>query len=150
MAEILDQATDIFPLTEPDDSCLHLSYSERLIGFGITGICGIFAGILSIISLFILNLRKFAVLFTLSTVSFFASLALLVGLKSILKSCSNKKRMYSSLILVVSIILTLLFGVVKRWIIMSIISFVVEILSFLYFALSYIPGGDKLFHLIIF
>lgn len=150
MTNFLEQATGILPLTETEDSCFQLSYSERLIGFGITGICGIFAGILSIVSLFILNLRKFAVLFTLSTISFFASLALLVGIKNVLKSCTNRKRMIASGVLVGSMILTLLFGVVKRWIVMSIISFVMEILSFLYFALSYIPGGDKLFHLIVF
>ena len=138
-------------MMQPDDTgCLHLSYSERIIGFGITAVCAIFAGILSIISLLILNLRKFSVLFTVSTILFFVSLSLLVGFKKILKSCADKKRLIASGCLIGGTLFTLFFGAIKRSIILAILGFIVEIVSYLYFALSYIPGGPRLFHMILF
>ena len=88
MAEVLDQVTDMITDEEPE-GFLHLTYSERIIGFVITGICAILAGILSIVSLFILNLRKFSVLFTLSSILFFVSLSLLVGFSRLFHSCSD-------------------------------------------------------------
>ena len=149
MAETLDQLTDMINGEEPE-GFLHLTYSERIIGFIITGICAILAGILSIISLFILNLRKFSVLFTLSSILFFVSLSLLVGFSKILHSCSDKKRLMASIAMVCGMALTLFFGAYKRWIILSIVSFAIEILAFLYFVLSYIPGGERFFHFILF
>lgn len=149
MAEVLTTMTDI-TTTDEGSGCFHLTYSERIIGFGITAACAFFAGILSIVALFILNLRKFSVLFSVSTILFFVSLGLLVGCKRLLSSCSDKKRLISSLCLIFGMLFTLFFGAIKRSIILSIIGLAIETLSYLYFALSYIPGGTRLFHLLIF
>jgi hypothetical protein len=149
MAELLTQIGDMVP-DQDENECLHLSYGERMIGFGICAVCGALAGVLAVLSLTILNLRKFAVLFTVSTVLFVVALGLLIGFRRILKSSMERKRIISASGLVGGMLLTLFFGVVKRFLILSIASFVVEILSFLYFALSYIPGGDRLFHMILF
>ena len=149
MAEVLTQLTDVFPGNE-DPGCLHLSFSERIIGFGIASLCGMLAGTLAIFSLFILNLRKFSVLFTVSTLLFIGALAMLVGCKRILSSCGERKRMISSIGLVCGIITTLTFGLFKRVFILAIAGFVLEIISYLYFVLTFIPGGERFFHLILF
>lgn len=146
MADVLTQLTDVVQTEEP--GCFDLTYSERIIGFGICAGCGLLSGILAIVSIFLLNLRKFAVLFTISTILFFVALTLLIGYKKILNSCADKSRMYASIILVCGMLFTLFFGVVKTSRILTILGFAVEFTAFLYFALSYIPGGTHLFHLI--
>lgn len=150
MAEILNQFTPEIVQTDEDAGCFNLSYSERIIGFGICAACAILAGILSIVSLMILNLRKFSVLFTVSTLLFFISLALLVGIRKLLTSCSDKKRLISACTLIFGMAFTLYFGGIRRSFIFGIIGLIIEVLSYLYFALSYIPGGSRLFHLLIF
>jgi hypothetical protein len=149
MAEALAQVQELLPGTE-GGGCCGLTYPERIIGFGIASGCGVLAGILAILSLFMLNLRKFSVLFTVSTLLFCAALGLLTGWRRLLGTCTERKRLASSLSLAAGIVTVIFFGLVKRWIILAIVGFVVEILSFLYFALSYIPGGDRLFHLLLF
>jgi len=148
MAEVLEQAAG--EILGGEEVCCGLTYAERMIGFGISALCGILAGTLAILSLFMLNLRKFSVLFTVSVLLFLTGLCLLVGWRRILKSCSDKKRLISSLCLSGGVLITLFFGLVKRFIILAIVGFLIEIVSFLYFALSFIPGGERLFHLILF
>jgi hypothetical protein len=149
MVEALAQVQELLPGTE-GGGCCGLTYPERIIGFGIASICATLAGTLAIVSLFILNLRKASVLFTVSTLLYMTALGLLVGWRRLLNACTDRKRLIASLCLFGGIFIVLFFGLVKRWIILAIIGFVVELLSFLYFALSYIPGGDRLFHLLIF
>jgi hypothetical protein len=147
--EPIDAAVALLPGAE-DDGCCQLTYSERLIGFGISALCGTLAGFLAIISLFILNLRKFSVLFTVSTLLFIVSLGLLIGFKKLLSSFGARNRIVSGLGLFGGMSITLFFGLFKRMILLSILGFTMEILSFLYFALSFIPGGERLFHLLLF
>ena len=149
MAEVLTQLTDVLPGNE-DTGCLHLSFGERIIGFGIASVCGMVAGTLAVFSLFILNLRKFSVLFTVSTLLFIGAISLLIGCKRIMSSCSDRKRMVSSICLVSGIMITLVFGLFKRVFILAIAGFVMEIVSYLYFVLSFIPGGERVFHLLLF
>jgi hypothetical protein len=149
MAELLTQMGDIMP-EDGEDGCLHLTYGERIIGFGICALAAVLAGILAVLALFILNLRKFAVLFTVSTLLFISALSLLIGCRRIIKSSLERKRIWGAAGLVSGMLLTLFFGVVKRFLILSIAGFALEILSFLFFALSYIPGGERLFHAVLF
>lgn len=149
MAEVLTQLNEMLPTSE-ESGCLHLSYGERIIGFGITTVCAILAGILSILALFILNLRKFSVLFTVSTVLFMVAIMLLAGFKRVMKSCTDKKRAIASGGLILGMAITLFFGLCKRQIILAIVGFALEIVSYLYFVLSFIPGGERFFHLILF
>ena len=46
--------------------------------------------------------------------------------------------------------IVLFFGLVKKWFILSIVGFIIEFISFLYYALSFIPGGEQIFHFILF
>ena len=148
MTEILNAVADA---TQPEtEGCLHLSYSERMIGAGICALCGLTAGILSIVAIFILNMRKFVVLFTISSLLFLISLCLLVGFKKICASFIDKKRIYAAIGMLCGTVFTLFFGLIKKWIILSIASFVLEFCSFIYYALSFIPGGEALFHFILF
>lgn len=149
MAEVLTTLGDVIPMTD-DPGCFDLTYGERIIGFGISTLCGILSGTLAVFSLFILNLRKFAVLFTCSTLLFVGGMSLLIGCKRIVRSCSDRKRLVASICLVAGMAITLFFGVVKRAIILSVAGFILEIVSYLYFVLSFIPGGERLFHLLLF
>jgi hypothetical protein len=149
MAEALVQVQELLPGTE-GGGCCGLTYPERIIGFGISAACAILAGILAVASLLMLNPRKFSVLFTVSTLLFATALALLIGWRRILGSCAERKRLISSLSWGAGIVIVIFFGLVKRAIILTIVGFVIEVLSFLYFALSHIPGGERLFHLLVF
>jgi hypothetical protein len=149
MAEVLAQAGDLLP-GQDDGGWFQLSYAERIIGFGICSGCAVLAGFLAIVSLLILNLRKFAVLFTVSTLLFTVALGLLVGFSRLLKSCADGKRLFSSLGLGGGMFVTLFFGLFKRSILLAIAGFLVETVSFVYFALTFIPGGERLFHLLLF
>ncbi|EAY00381.1 pRGR, putative [Trichomonas vaginalis G3] len=148
MAEVLTAAADL--AGPQNDGCFTLTYTERLIGFGITGLCGLVAGILSIVAVFILNMRKFVVLFTLSSILYLVSLCLLIGFKRICGSFTDPKRIYSAVGLLAGTLITLYFGFVKKWIILSLVGFVIEFLSFVYYALTFIPGGEKIFHFLLF
>jgi hypothetical protein len=149
MSEVLQEvAAELLPGNE--EVCCGLSYAERMIGFGICTLCGILSGSLAILSLFMLNLRKFSVLFTVSVLLFLVALGLLTGWRRILRSFTERNRIIASLCLTGGVLGTLFFGLVKRRIILAIIGFIVEIISFLYFALSFIPGGERLFHLLVF
>jgi hypothetical protein len=149
MAEILQDVVAERVLGT-EEICCGLSYAERMIGFGICTLCGILSGTLGILSLFMLNLRKFSVLFTVSVLLFLVALGLLVGWRRILTSCTERKRLIASLCLTGGVLGTIFFGLVKRMIILAILGFIVEIISFLYFALSFIPGGERLVHLLLF
>jgi hypothetical protein len=149
MAEVLAQAGELIP-GHDDTGCFQLSYSERIIGFGICTGCAILAGFLAIVSLFILNLRKFAVLFTVSTLLFVIALGLLIGFARLLRSCTDGRRLVSAGGLAGGMFVTLFFGLFKKSILLAIAGFLVETVSFLYFALSFFPGGERLFHLLLF
>jgi hypothetical protein len=149
MAEALAQVQELLPGTE-GGGCCGLTYPERIIGFGISTVCAFLAGSLAIFSLFLLNLRKASVLFTVSTLLFMFALGMLVGWRRLLNAFTDRKRLIASLCMLGGILVVLFFGLVKKWIILAIVGFVVELLAFFYFALSYIPGGDRLFHLLLF
>lgn len=150
MVELLQESLDIDGDNANDNGFFHLSRSERFIGAGISGLCGLVSGFLALAGLFILNIRKFIVLFTLSSVFYFVSLALLIGFKRIISSCADKKRFYSFMGILTGLLITFLFGMFKRSIIFAIVGFSIESLSFIYFVLSYIPGGEAIFHWLIF
>ena len=148
MTEILETVAD---LTETEDQgFFHLSRTERFIAAGICALCGLTAGILSIVAIFILNMRKFVVLFTLSSLLYLISLCLLIGFKRICSSFVDKKRIYSGAGMFTGMLIVLFFGLVKKWFILSIVGFIIEFISFVYYALSFIPGGEQLFHFLLF
>ena len=148
MTEILETVTDLTGTEE--QGFLHLSRTERFIAAGICALCAVTAGILSIVAIFILNMRKFVVLFTVSSLLYVISLSLLIGFKKICASCFDKKRIYSGVGMMTGMFIVLFFGLVKKWIILSIIGFVIEFISFVYYALSFIPGGEQIFHFLLF
>ena len=150
MVELLQDSLDLGGDNAEQEGFLHLSMSERLIGAGISALCGAVSGFLGMAGLFMLNLRKFIVLFTLSSLLYFVSLALLIGFKRILSSCVDKRRLYSFIGMITGISITFIFGMLKKSVILAIVGFCMETLSFIYFALSYIPGGEAIFHRVLF
>jgi hypothetical protein len=138
MGEVLVQAVELIP-GGGDTGLFHLSYSERLMGFGICAGCAILVGVLSIISLFVINLRKFAVLLIVATILFVVGLGLLLGFSRLVRRCKDGRRVLSSVSLPGGILITLL----------AIGGFLVETVAFLYFALSLIPGPDRLLSLLL-
>ena len=144
--------TGLINLTSEQESekCCGLSWTERLIAFACCSFFALFAGIVSIAAISLLRIRKFALLFTIMNIMLFSALSFLVGIKKQLSSLFVPKRLISSILMIIGIILTLFFAFVYKTLIGVIIGFLIEFVSFCYYALSYIPMGSALFHKIFF
>ena len=144
--------TGLINLTSEQESekCCGLGWTERIIAFACCSFFALFAGIVSIAAISLLRIRKFAVLFMIMNIMLIAALNFLVGIKKQLSSLLQPKRLISSSGMFIGIILTIIFAFVKKTLIGVIIGFVIEFVSFCYYALSYLPMGAALFHKIFF
>lgn len=129
-----------------EGECLDLTFTQRLMGFGATAIIGIFSGVLSLIAISLLRIRKFSLLFAIFNLMTLSSTGFLFGFKKQLRSMFEAKRIYAAIGMLFGMITTFLFAMKYKKLIGVIIGFLIEVVSFSYYALSYLPMGTTLFH----
>ena len=129
---------------ENDDLC-GLTRVQRFIGFAATAVIGMFAGVLSIIAIALLRIRKFGILFTICNICVLSSTGFVVGFKRQLQLLFEQKRYVASIGMFVGMSTTLMFAFKWKRLIGVVLGIVVEFVSFLYYALSYVPYGQQCF-----
>ncbi|GAM19632.1 hypothetical protein SAMD00019534_028070 [Acytostelium subglobosum LB1] len=118
-----------------------LSYTNRLIGFGISAGCGLLFSFLAF--MFLLSPSTFAFLYTIGNICMLASTFFIVGPAKQLKNMAQPTRLICALVFVLSMILTLV-AVFQGWSFILIIFLIIfQICALLYYVFSYIPYGRE-------
>ena len=79
-----------------------------------------------------------------------SSTGFIVGFKNQLRSLMEKKRIYATFGMLFGFLITIVFALKLRKLSGAIIGVVVEGISFVYYALSYLPFGKQIFKKIFF
>lgn len=125
--------------------CFNLSWMERMIGAAVCGFFSFFAGTVSIMAIALLRIRKFALLFAIMNIMLFLSLGFLIGFKKLLSSLTTKERRIAAITMFLGMFITMFFAFGKTRLIGVILGFIIEFISFVFIALSYVPMGRALF-----
>ena len=137
MSSILD--------AEEETNCLDLTFTQRMMGFVGTAVIGVFSGILSIFAIGLLRIRKFSILFAIFNLMLISSTGFLIGFKRQFNSLFSKKRIYATIGMFIGMVITMTFALKWRSLVGVIIGFLIEGISFAYYALSYLPFGREIF-----
>ena len=136
-------------LTEENEDlcCPKLSYTERIIGFSVCFVLGILIELLSFgsfIGLFTGHPARFAILFSIGNITSLAGTFFLVGPTRQLKNMTDKKRLITSLIYIISIIMTIISVYVFDSWILVVVFISIQFGAYIWYVLSYIPFGRQL------
>lgn len=137
---------DMSSYESEDGECLDLTFTQRVMGFVATAIIGVFSGILSIVAISLLRIRKFTLLFAIFNMMILSSTGFLFGFKRQIRSMLEAKRIYAAIGMFFGMFTTILFAMKYKRLVGVIIGFLIEVVSFSYYALSYLPMGTALFH----
>ncbi|GME99971.1 unnamed protein product [Ambrosiozyma monospora] len=153
-----NDAYNVLPLNSGDltsnepaePSWFKLSKFERMICFFICilGAVGCFALGIFLAPVLALKPRKFAMLWTLGSLLFVVSFGCLQGPVSYIRHLFSKERLPFTLIFFSSVVLTLYCAAVLKSTVLTLITGVIEILSVVYYTLSYFPYGAQGFQMI--
>lgn len=128
---------------------LELSQWDRMLIFGLT-----FAGSAScyLICIFLfpvlsLKPRKFALLWSLGSIFFLVSFGVLQGFKAYLTHLFSSTRIIFTIVFVTSIIMTLISSLSLRSTLLSIVFAVVQLISAIWYTVSYFPMGQQTLNL---
>ncbi|XP_064461315.1 uncharacterized protein LOC135371186 [Ornithodoros turicata] len=127
------------------DSCLpSLSKKQRIVGFMAFIAMGIFC--LTLAGMYapflVLKARKFALLYTMGSLFIISSFALLWGPTNHIKHLFSKERLPFTLTYFGTSCLTLYFALWERNTLLTAIFAVCQLVSLLWYIVSYIPGGQ--------
>ena len=125
MTSILDFAFQ----QEQDESCFKLTWSQRMLGFAGTAIIGLFSGILSLIAIGLLRIRKFAILFAICNMMVLSSTGFLIGFQKQIKSLFEQKRYIATIGMAIGITITMLSAFMWKKLVLVVIGFIIEFLS---------------------
>ena len=131
--------------SEEETNCLELTFTQRIMGFAGTAVIGLFSGILSIFAIGLLRIRKFSILFTVFNLMLISSTGFLIGFKRQFNSLFSKKRIFATIGMFAGMLITIIFALKFRSLFGAIIGFLIEGVSFAYYALSYLPYGKEIF-----
>ena len=133
---------------EQEESCFpSLTYKERMIGFGICFGMGTLIQILSmgsVIGLLLGKPGKFAVMFSFGNIFSIFGTFFLMGPMNQIKRMSDPKRKYSCIIFILTLILTLVSYYAFHSKIFTLIFLIIQMISYYWYVLSYIPYGREL------
>ena len=112
-----------------------------MIGFTICTAIGAIFGIISYVILLSVTTKpaRFAVPYTISTLSLIAATFFLIGPLRQLKTMFHKTRVITTIVLLLAIVGVLIsaFAIKNAWLVLAFV--IIEILAFIWYALSYIP-----------
>jgi hypothetical protein len=129
-----------------DLCCPTLTFQERMIGFGVCFVVGILIEFLSfgsLIGLFSGNASRFAILFSLGNIISITGTFFLIGPKRQLKNMTDKKRLFTTLIFVASVAMTIISVYVFESWLLTILCVSIQFMAYIWYVLSYIPYGRE-------
>ena len=127
------------------DPCLpSLSKKQRIIGFMLCLVLGLFCFLLSSLYLpvLVLKARKFALLYSLGSLFFIMSFAALWGPVNHMKHLLSGDRLLFTVVYFLTIFATIYFAMWRRSYVLTLICAVIQILALIWYIISYIPGGQ--------
>ncbi|RNA34470.1 transport SFT2-like [Brachionus plicatilis] len=143
--ETNDQTDTWFKEADNDPFCPKLTKTQRIIGFMICLLMGVFC--MSLASLYIpvivLKSRKFVLLFSLGSLFFIASFSILWGVKSHLKHLFNIARLPFTLSYFSTLFATIYYAMIVKSVLITLLFAVLQIGTLIWYVVSYIPGGQK-------
>jgi hypothetical protein len=80
-----------------DKECFGLTFIQRMIGFAVTTLIGMFSTFLSIVAISLLRIRKFSLLFAICNLMILSSTGFLIGFKRQFKSLCEQKQWIASI-----------------------------------------------------
>ena len=133
--------------TQPSDddgfAPCDMTWQNRLYAFGACFVLGGFFSIFGSIELWLGEYAIFAFLYTLGTVTALAGTLFLRGPKTQMKKMFDKERMFATIALIASILLTILVVILvpvgKGP--LALLCCIVQFIAFCWYTLTYIPGG---------
>ncbi|XP_071147565.1 uncharacterized protein [Mytilus edulis] len=139
-----DVANGWFSQAQKDPYLPSLTKKQRILGFILCLLMGTFCFSLAslYIPLLILKARKFAVLYTLGSLFIISSFSLLWGPMNHFKHLFSVERLPFTTAYFGSMLATLYFSLWLRSTVFTVIFAVIQILAFVWYIVSYIPGGQ--------
>lgn len=127
---------------EQEDSIFNLSRWDRLIIFFA---CLAMSAICFALAFFLIALkpRKFVLLWTLGSILFLASFAVLYGPTAYIRHLLSKERMPFTLVYGTSLIFTIFCAYFLKSLILSLISAIIQIVCLVAYLISYFPLGSQ-------
>ncbi|KAF3173131.1 protein transport protein sft2 [Orbilia oligospora] len=130
---------------EEEGGMFAMSYWDRMLGFAI---CNLGAAVCFVICFFlfpafIFKIPKFAALWTVGSLLFLSSWAILYGPVNYARHLLSSERLPFTGIYFGSIALTLYFALGLHSALLTIISMVIQLCSLLWYLVSYFPGGSS-------
>ena len=125
------------------NNCFGLNYGQRIIGAILSisaGIIMIFLCISSIPAMLLGNFTKFAASYTLANIFFLLTSCFFVGPIKQFKSMFDNKRIYVSIIYMITILLTLYICTVAPYLIYILPIMIIQFISLTYYVISYLPS----------
>lgn len=141
------QDEDNYVTSEP--GYFELSRWDRMLIFGLTFGGSVCCYLICIFLFPVLSLkpRKFALLWSLGSILFLVSFGVLQGFKAYLLHLFSSTRIIFSVVFITSIIMTLISSVGLKSIILSIIFAIVQLISAIWYTVSYFPMGKQTLNL---
>ncbi|XP_075211029.1 uncharacterized protein LOC142318331 [Lycorma delicatula] len=130
--------------TQKSDCCPSMTRMQRITGFCLCICMGGFCFTLSAmyIPVLLLKARKFALLFTMGSLFFMCSFSFLWGPLEHIKHLFSKERLLFTLCYLSSLFATLYFALIPRSTPLTLLFGVAQVISLLWFIVSYLPGGQ--------
>lgn len=137
------ESENVQPVQEP--SWFTLSTWDRLLIFGICllGALACFILCFAIFPVLLLKARKFALLWSLGSVLVLVAFAVLQGPLNYLAHLISPKRLPFTVVYVTSFILTLVFTLAVKSVILALIACIIQVLAAGWYTISYFPMGAQ-------
>ena len=116
-----------------------LSLKNKIIAFITCVGLGILLSIVSIIFLYLGNIKMFAVLYTFGNILSILSTAFVIGFKRQIQNMTSKTRIICTIVFFIFLVLTLLGAFLWKNTGLCIIFIIGQFLSYIWYCLSYIP-----------
>ena len=122
-----------------------LSFSQRIMCFVGCLVVGLLLFFYSLIRLplALIYPSKFALPYALCNLAFFAMFGFLSGFKSYFSNLFSKHKRVYTLAFLASTVLTIYTGIWGGWMLLKFALVVVQMISFICFAITFLPGGAK-------
>ncbi|KAI9296246.1 SFT2-domain-containing protein [Neoconidiobolus thromboides FSU 785] len=127
---------------EPEPEWFELTLFQRWAGFGICALAGFILFALVIAPFQIFSPSKFALSFTFGSLLLFTSFGLLKGPRSHFKHVFSKERLPFTACYFGSMGLTLISALIIGSKILTLLSFIIQLVALVWYFASYLPGGS--------
>ena len=127
--------------------CPSLTFTQKLMGFGICIAIGIVLDILAWLSFHKLvqgHPATFAICFSLGVLVTLAGSAFLVGLTKQVKTMFKKKRIITTCVVLISLVMTIIAALWIKSAPLTLFFMIIEMISYTWYVLSYLPFAQSI------